>query len=163
MSAEAWRILVTGSREWANEHKLALSLDYYRATAPNGIIIVHGAAKGADLMAERWARGIGVRYERHPADWGAYCGPRCESHRRVRRDGATYCPHQGGIRNQKMVDLGAHVCVAFPMRRSRGTWDCVDRARDAGIPVVLRGEPRPPEQRSRTRYLPSLWPSETEV
>jgi hypothetical protein len=34
-----------------------------------------------------------------------------------------------------MVDLGADLCLAFPMPRSRGTWDCVRRAKKAGIVV----------------------------
>lgn len=42
----------------------------------------------------------------------------------------------GGVRNQEMVNLGGYlVCLAFPLAGSRGTWDCVARARVAGIPV----------------------------
>ena len=35
-----------------------------------------------------------------------------------------------------MVDLGADVCLAFPLGESRGTRDCMRRASEAGIPVI---------------------------
>lgn len=30
------------------------------------------------------------------------------------------------------------LCVAYPARGSRGTWDCVRQATEAGIPVLVR-------------------------
>jgi hypothetical protein len=48
----------------------------------------------------------------------------------------------GPKRNQLMVDLGATRMVAFPIgddTQSRGTWDCIRRARKAGIPVTVYG------------------------
>lgn len=49
----------------------------------------------------------------------------------------TYCPMAGLYRNQEMVDLGADVVLAFQRNGSRGTQDCMDRARRAGLTVVL--------------------------
>lgn len=48
----------------------------------------------------------------------------------------------GPKRNQLMVDLGATRMCAFPIgddTQSRGTWDCIRRARKAGIPVTIYG------------------------
>jgi hypothetical protein len=32
-----------------------------------------------------------------------------------------------------MVDLGAYICLAFPIGESPGTRDCIERAEKAGI------------------------------
>ena len=57
--------------------------------------------------------------ETHPADW------------------STHGRAAGPIRNQQMVDRGADICLAFPTSSSIGTWDCVRRAKAAGIPVEI--------------------------
>jgi hypothetical protein len=37
-----------------------------------------------------------------------------------------------------MASLGAKLCLAFPRKGgSRGTWDCIRKAADAGIPVRI--------------------------
>ena len=43
----------------------------------------------------------------------------------------------GPLRNQKMVDLGADICIAFPQGESRGTRNCMKLADKAGIEVVV--------------------------
>lgn len=76
----------------------------------------------ADWLAHQIAEELGWTDEPHPAEWHRL-GPRA-----------------GPIRNQAMVDAGADVCLAFASPGSRGTWDCVRRAREAGIRVeVCRG------------------------
>lgn len=70
------------------------------------------------MAAAQWEL-WGLPVEAHPADWRS-CGRAA-----------------GLIRNQRMVDLGADLCLAFPLGESRGTWDCVARARKAGIEVRI--------------------------
>lgn len=114
------RVLVTGSREWADCYTIYRALQ--RLSEKHSIIVVHGdCPTGADHLAERAARKLGVPTERHPADWslGKKAGP---------------------LRNQKMVDLGADLCLAFPLPGSRGTLDCMRRAKAAGIKIVNLGE-----------------------
>lgn len=45
------------------------------------------------------------------------------------------------LRNSEMVQADADLCIAFPVvstrRESKATWDCVDQARKAGIPVEV--------------------------
>ena len=109
------RILVTGSRDWGDVQTLENALAAY---VGDEVTLVSGACPtGADLLAEVFAKRAGWEVERHPADWdkrGKAAGP---------------------LRNQEMVDLGADVCVAFPLGESRGTRDCMSRAEGAGIPV----------------------------
>lgn len=111
------RVIVTGSRHYTD-------VDLVRSTLIKWsfgvhMTLVHGAADGLDLIAARIAGELEWAVEAHPAAWAAYgsaAGPR---------------------RNQEMVDLGARVCIAFPLVGSRGTWDCVRRAHESGIPVEI--------------------------
>jgi hypothetical protein len=136
------RVLVTGSRAWTDSQALGDALldcwhDAVQLGA-DGITVVHGAADGADSLADLWAvghRGLGVLREPTPADW-PLCAAECRpEHRRLRRDGSEYCPTAGHRRNQLMVDRGAAVCVGFWRAPGTGTLDCLRRAERAGIPV----------------------------
>lgn len=119
------RILVTGSRNWTDADAVYRALFEARMRARIGepVVIVHGhCPTGADRFADQWATQCvdpDVTVERHPADWagrGKAAGP---------------------ARNQRMVDAGADVCLAFPLPGSRGTWHCVQAAERAGIPVQV--------------------------
>jgi hypothetical protein len=117
----SFRVLVTGSREIdaPAEALVCAALELAWLEAAGDVTIVHGAARGVDTVAQFWAVGTGVPVERHAAAWNDLGG------------------RAGPLRNQAMVDLGASVCLAFPRRRSVGTWDCIRRAATAGIPVRI--------------------------
>jgi hypothetical protein len=74
---------------------------------------------GADWHAHLHALERGWTIQERAADWKRYGKP------------------GGGIRNQEMVDETPrpNVVVAAPDLASKGTWDCVRRARAVGIPV----------------------------
>lgn len=134
-----FRVLCTGSRTWTDYDAVTRALDAVefgaRAGHYSGLTVVHGAAPGADMLADRWVRwrrsqGWAVAVERHPADWsgrGKAAGPE---------------------RNLAMVKRGADVCVAFiaPCKSSRcrrpkphdshGTEKCAAMAERYGIHVV---------------------------
>jgi hypothetical protein len=117
------RILITGSRTTTAEDD-AYILDRVKRIAifPDHVTLVDGdcASGGADHACRAWAdEAPHVTIETHPADW-----------KRLGRDA-------GPARNQEMVDLGADLCLAFPRKGSRGTWDCIQRAAEAGIPVHI--------------------------
>lgn len=129
------RILVTGSRNWSDRFVIESALvEAQSELAPlqpgqydyNGSdwTIVHGACPygGADYIAEQWAIGCMYKVEPWPADW------------------ANFGKAAGPMRNQAMVDAGADICLAFPLPDSRGTWDCIRRAKAAGIPVKIYEE-----------------------
>jgi hypothetical protein len=114
------RILVTGSRDWEDEMTVCLALwvAYCDLKEQGEVVLVSGnCPTGADSIAERFWEANGMPVERHPADWktfGKFAGPK---------------------RNKEMVDLGADVCLAFPIGVSRGTRGCMKLAKDAGIPI----------------------------
>jgi hypothetical protein len=114
-----YRILITGSRDWTDRDALNIALaDTVRPIpAHQDIVIVHGAARGADTMADQWARIYGATIERHPANWQLN-GKRA-----------------GFIRNQLMVNLGADICLAFIKDGSRGASHTAGLAEAAGIPT----------------------------
>jgi len=121
-----FRVLVTGSRRATaaqaqyvegvlNEVRLA---DIRIAGRVRPMVVLQGECPygGVDLTAKLWAQNTdGVRSEDYPADWG--------------RLGKA----AGMARNSTMVDAGAELCLAFPAVGSRGTWDCLRKAVDAGI------------------------------
>lgn len=126
-----YRVLVTGSRDWADEAAVENALDaviYASDVASNEeVVVVHGACPtGADAIADRLAREAGCRVEPYPADWS-----------RGRRAGPE--------RNRVMVEAGADVCVAFigacssprcrvvGVHASHGASGCADLAEAAGI------------------------------
>lgn len=126
MSARPYRLLVTGSRDWAKRAQLYTALnEVFDQTTAAGrpLIVVHGACpRGADELAHHWAQaaiqmGEHVTEEAHPANWQLN-GKRA-----------------GFIRNQLMVNLGADICLAFIRNGSRGASHTAVLAEKAGITV----------------------------
>ena len=104
------RVLVCGGRDYRGDvsHALdALPVD----------LIIHGAAPGADRLAEDWARRREIPYVGVPAKWkehGKSAGP---------------------MRNARMLkDWSPSLVVAFP--GGRGTSNMVRQAKVAGIKVI---------------------------
>ena len=108
-------VIVTGGRDYSSAGALYATLDALHKRRPI-TLLVHGGASGADKMAAEWANHRDVNSLEFSADWNG--------HGRA----------AGPLRNQRMVDRGADLVVAFP--GGRGTADCVRRARAAGIEVL---------------------------
>jgi hypothetical protein len=145
------RLLVTGSRHWHDwasvGHVLELATrDAYHNHPRGRLIVVNGMARsGLDDIAAQWVKqrqrnGWPVETEPHPADWNADCVPGlCKpGHRRWRQDfQSSYCPAVGNYRNERMVRTMPDRCHGFLRDNSRGTRDCIKRAREAGIPTEV--------------------------
>ena len=110
------KVLVTGGRDFSNTSLLFETLDEIHKTTTITLII-HGAASGADTLANTWALQKGVPVESCPPDW-ARCGR-----------GA------GPVRINEMLEVAPDLVVAFP--GGKGTADMVQRARKAGIEIVV--------------------------
>jgi hypothetical protein len=121
------RILVTGSRRTTESEDRLVQQVLTRASADalsrRTVVIVQGECPhgGVDRAARKWAETHhpGLVSEGHPAAW------------------AEHGKAAGPIRNSEMVRAGADLCIAFPRRGSRGTWDCIRKAAEAGIPVRI--------------------------
>lgn len=127
-------ILVTGSRRESDQDSVIVDkaldalVDDLRCCE---ITLMQGGARGVDSHAANWAFTRGLGYLTVPARWdqfGNAAGPR---------------------RNALMVRLAAAFmedgydthCIAFPAPNSRGTWNCVKLAKEAGIPVEVHKLP----------------------
>ena len=112
------RVIVCGSRSWTDADEILNRL----IKLPPQSTIVHGGGRGADAIANQVARSIGFSIEVFAANWikhGFAAGP---------------------IRNYKMADSGADLCIAFRMPgKSNGTDDMIAKAKAAGIPVEVIG------------------------
>jgi len=111
------RVIVCGSRRYTDAGRIEARLELI----PQPFILVQGACpRGADAIAAEWAaKQKDVTVEAHPAQWDSFG------------------PAAGPIRNAAMVALGADLLLAWPTNESRGTWDCVNKAKAAGIPIEV--------------------------
>lgn len=143
------RILVTGSREWTDWRPIYRALNHLyslvQGATDQPMLVVHGDARGADRHARNWveqARGLHYLVDQEP-------------HAVTPRQWTLQGKAAGNIRNQLMVNLGARLCVAFSRNNSRGTANCADLARQAGIPVWwhVHGYPAPD---APTRFILGL-------
>ena len=110
------RVLVCGGREYSDYGRVCAVLDEINAATPIRAII-HGNARGADLLAHSWALGRKVGGWACPANWS--------------RDGK----RAGPLRNQRMLGHSPDLVVAFP--GGKGTADMVKRAALAGVTVKI--------------------------
>jgi len=121
-----FRVIVCGSRDFTDYPFLFDVLADTLARHPD-LVIVHGAARGADSMAETFAQENGIPSEAFPADWNRFG------------------KSAGYRRNRAMADStvdghGVDGVIAFfadPYNRSRGTQMMVSIAKDAGIRVYI--------------------------
>lgn len=109
------RVLVCGSRHFKDYALLSSKLSEICISE-----LIHGAARGADTLAGRFAEERGIPVKSFPADW------------------ATYGKAAGPIRNKQMLDEGQpELVVAFRYSGSRGTQNMIDQAEKAGVPVKV--------------------------
>lgn len=62
-------MLICGGRDYSDETKAFAVLDMIHARYQDRLLIVQGAARGADLLAEKWAKERQVPYLGVPARW----------------------------------------------------------------------------------------------
>ncbi len=110
------RVLVCGGRTYQHFYDLNRYLNSLNKEFPIDIII-HGAAKGADTLAEQWAVSKGKISMSFPAAWDIHG------------------KSAGYKRNAKMLQDGRpNLVVAFP--GGKGTENMIKIAEDAGVPVL---------------------------
>ncbi len=118
-------IVVTGSRAWRDVEQLGRVL---KASGPD--VLIHGGCQGADLAAEHWAYQVSkrdVEVIAMPAMW--------------RRFGNSAGPRRNEAMLRVLLSLaecGYDVEVhGFVLPSSRGTWNCINRAKQSQVPVYV--------------------------
>jgi hypothetical protein len=125
------KVLVCGDRNWSNWVVMEKRL----TTLPPGTVIVHGACRGADLMADWLAKyRLNLKVKPYPANWRAYGKA------------------AGPIRNRKMYDAEKpELVIAFhldlSLATSKGTKDMIEYAYSQGTICEVHSETE-----SRTIY-----------
>jgi hypothetical protein len=126
------RILVCGGRDYSyydnyitmcevmdeicEEYDLFYDDGTYQMPDANKLTIIHGGARGADNLIDRWAVARGLPMEVYPAEWHKYGNK------------------AGFVRNMQMLSEGKpDLVVAFP--GGRGTAHMVTIAEKHGVPV----------------------------
>lgn len=119
-SNPTWRVICCGDRDWDDFDTVYNTL---KRIQRDDIVIVHGAARGADRMSYVVAEGLEMSVEAYPANW------------------VKYGKSAGPIRNQKMLDTGIDLVIAFhdDISRSKGTKDMIEKAIRSGVPVQIIG------------------------
>ena len=115
------RIIVAGSRTFADYDRLAKALDKLTdGWDRKEMTLISGHAKGADKLGEQWAEERRIMREIHHPDY--------------QKHGEKLAPI---IRNTEMVKSGADLAVVCWDGESKGTFDLMTKAKKAGIRVVL--------------------------
>ena len=112
-----FRVIIAGGRDFENYGLLREKCDALLSRqAHKNIIVVSGAARGADLLGEWYAKERGYKVERYPADW--------------KNNGKA----AGSIRNAEMAE-NADALIAFWDGESRGTRNMIETATYKGLSV----------------------------
>lgn len=111
----AFIVIIAGSRGYTDYQALATRCDHLLRERGE-VVILSGAARGADQLGECYARERGLGLVRMPADW--------------EKDGKS----AGYVRNAAMA-ARADALIAFWDGHSRGTAHMIQLARTKGIPV----------------------------
>lgn len=112
------RIIVCGSRGWTDREAIRSFLTEQDREHEH-VVVVHGAAPGADRIAGEEAKRLGLKVEEHPAQW------------------AMHGRRAGLLRNERMLALGCTRVVAFWDGESRGTEHMIRKAREAHAWVTV--------------------------
>ncbi len=119
------KVLVCGSRNWVEESiiKYALRKLLYD-NEPEEIEVIHGDCRGADRLAGKIAKELGMRVTKFPANW--------KEHGRA----------AGPIRNQQMLDEDPDIVIGFHEHvfDSKGTIDMLIKSTKKGVKIILYTE-----------------------
>jgi hypothetical protein len=116
------KILVCGDREWKDEDIIYEWLESFNESIDwLEITLIHGAARGADSIADKIARSFAWHVKPYPADW------------------ETLGKKAGPMRNREMLKEKPDIVLAFhtDLKNSKGTKDMVLLSVKEGIETHL--------------------------
>ena len=117
---DSYKVIIAGGRSFADYELLTTKCDALlkQKSTTLDIVIISGAAKGADSLGERYALERGYAVEHFPADWKKYGRA------------------AGKMRNAQMADI-ANALIAFWDGKSSGTKNMIDTAMKKKINVSV--------------------------
>lgn len=113
-----FRVIIAGGRDFNDYALLKVKCDKILASKgqTHNIVVITGAARGADSLGEQYARENGYAIDSRPADWNAHG------------------KSAGFIRNVQMAN-SADALIAFWDGKSHGTKHMIDTAINKGLEV----------------------------
>lgn len=114
-----FRVIIAGGRDFDDYEYLKESMDYFLSKIKRNIVIVCGAARGADTLGARYAEECGYEVRYYPADW--------------KSNGKS----AGFIRNLEMAQ-NADALVAFWNGQSSGTKHMIETARKYRLLIRIK-------------------------
>ncbi len=135
MIKKPFYLLVAGTRSFNDEEALEDALNFVlsKKVQDHNIIIVEGAARGADTMAKQYAIRHGLKFKEFPAQWERYKG--------TGKNGGNPA---GFIRNREMHQFIAdnaapedRGCICFWDGMSKGTQDNFHLCKELGTKLVV--------------------------
>jgi len=127
------KVIICGGRDYNDLDFFCWYMDNINRLHGPICCVVHGAADGADSLADRWARLRGIHTDPQPAAWGDLDAPGAVV--KVNRRGEPYNVRAGFVRNTEMAKAGADHLFAFP--GGSGTTHMIGQAKRYGIPYTL--------------------------
>lgn len=122
------RLAIVGSRNFTNYTLFQQKVNQYieewknseETNDQNNIIecVISGGARGADALAEKWARENKYPIRVYSAEW------------------SKYGPSAGPLRNTKIVESCTHL-IAFPSIEGKGTQDSIRKAMNLKKPIKI--------------------------
>lgn len=116
------RLLICGSRNWDDGAFILSELEKRCVGGDRPDVVIHGNARGADILGALAATKLDIPIIAYPADWGKYGKA------------------AGPIRNRQMLEVGQPTEVwAFhdDIASSKGTKDMIIQVANAGIPFRI--------------------------
>lgn len=119
MTKQKTKYIITGSRYATDEDYIHSILNYHLSgQPPESVLIIHGGCRGADQIADKYARSAGIEVKQYKPEWNIY-GRKA-----------------GPIRNSMMLGENKEArVIAFLRPESRGTQDCINKANILGMRV----------------------------
>jgi hypothetical protein len=121
---DAFRLFAAGSRTWTDARLIFLDLDGFLSRHPEGLVIKHGGARGADRIVHHWC-------QRHPQ-------VQVEVFEVTRLEWAAQGKAAGPRRSARIVNSGVDGMIAWMRGVSPGTRAAITIARNSGIPTWVR-------------------------
>jgi hypothetical protein len=113
------KVLVCGSRQFSDSLTATVTIMDRLASLPEGAVVIHGGALGADKIAAEVAADYGHEVHAFYADWDKH-GKKA-----------------GIIRNLQMLAERPDLVIAFWNGSSRGTGHTITEARRRNVPVEV--------------------------
>lgn len=125
-------VIVTGSREWTSES----TIKYWLLQFKNIKLVIHGSARGADLLAEKVCKQLQIPYLGVPAKWHKYkksAGPIRNKAECVWVELINNNIAYGGYNFEGVQVLAFHLNINL----SKGTKDMITQCKNNCYPVSI--------------------------